>query len=468
LIVRHHLSPRRAAGALGAALAATALAAFAAGSSDPPAAGAAVAPTPITLGPSLTASPGISVSMPPTGLSLEYSVMSQQLGGGACPPPALVAELQRLGDPPLQLGGLSQDHTVPAGAYPQPPTSWEAGTLFELSPGFWSQLHCLLASTKEPVTVGLNVQNGTPAWAAQMASEAQGAATAGLSFSLGNEPDRYKYPNWSALDKPFAGEEAASAGLYEQVANQLRPAIGANPLIGPELATPATWRRQLPKVVRALRMQTLAVHMYPLTTCASALDATIKGLLSPRTGDAPSRLAWVAADARAQALPAIISEANSISCGGRPGVSNSAASAVWAVRFVLSALQSGFLEVRFHFSGNSYDPFVVRGAQVIERPLAGAMAALNQWLPPGATLRPVPIKGLVATAVAEPKGTSLLLLDNETLTPQTVLLRGAAAVQLTSFSSTHAGAVVVNRNSPSGRIRATIAPNSVVAVDFAP
>jgi hypothetical protein len=45
-----------------------------------------------------------------------------------------------------------------------------------------------------------------------MATEAQGAAVAGLS-SLGNEPDRYRYPNWGALDKPFAGEEAA-AGLY--------------------------------------------------------------------------------------------------------------------------------------------------------------------------------------------------------------------------------------------------------------
>jgi hypothetical protein len=406
--------------------------------------------------------------MAPAGLSLEYAVMAQQLGSAACPPPALVAELARLGSPPLQLGGLSQDQTVPAGALPNPPTSWDEATLYPLSSGFWSQVHCLLASTREALTVGLNVHTGTPAWAAQMATEAQGAAVAGLSFSLGNEPDRYRYPNWAALDKPFAGEEAAAAGLYVQLANLLRPGIGSNPLIGPELATAATWRKRLPLVVKALGMQTVAVHMYPLTTCRSALEATIKGLLTSRAGNAPARLAWVAADARELGLPAIISEANSISCGGRPGVSNSPASAVWAMRFVLAALESGFLEVRFHFSGNSYDPFVVRGSRVIERPLGGAMAALNQWLPVGSTLRPVHVKGLVASAIAESQGSSVLLLDNETLRAAPVLLRGANAVQLTIFSSHHAGPSVKNLGSPSGRIKISVAPNSVVAVTFVP
>ena len=449
------------------ALAVASMAAGWAGVLPASAAGAPARPA-VTLGPSLTAAQGVPVTMAPTGLSLEYAVMAQQLGSAGCPPPALVAELARLGSPPLQLGGLSQDQTVPAGAMPNPPTSWDEATLYPLSSGFWSQLHCLLASTREPLTVGLNVHTGTSAWAAQMATEAQGAAVAGLSFSLGNEPDRYRYPNWAALDKPFAGEEAAAAGLYVQLANLLRPGIGASPLIGPELATAATWRKRLPLVVKALGMQTVAVHMYPLTTCRSAKEATIKGLLTSRAGNAPARLAWVAADARELGLPAIISEANSISCGGRPGVSNSPASAVWAIRFVLAALESGFLEVRFHFSGNSYDPFVVRGSRVIERPLGGAMAALNQWLPVGSTLRPVHVKGLVASAIAESQGSSVLLLDNETLRAAPVLLRGANAVQLTIFSSHHAGPSVKNLGSPRGRIKISVAPNSVVAVTFVP
>src|SRR4029077_9742992 len=114
------------------------------------------------------------------------------------------------------------------------------------------------------------------------------------------------------------------------------------------------------------------------TDCGSPRAVTIKGLLSSRAANAPARLAWVVADARAAGAPAIISEANSVSCGGLGGVSDSPATAVWAARFVLSALKTGFGEVRFHFSGGSYDPFVVQGAQVLTRPLESVLAGLNQ------------------------------------------------------------------------------------------
>ncbi len=57
------------------------------------------------------------------------------------------------------------------------------------------------------------------------------------------------------------------------------------------------------------------------------------------------------------------------------------------MRFVLSALKTGFHEVRFHFSGRSYDPFIVRGEEVLARPLESALAALNHWLPIGSSLQ---------------------------------------------------------------------------------
>src|SRR6202012_1081902 len=109
--------------------------------------------------------------------------------------------------------------------------------------------------------------------------------------------------------------------------------------------------------------------------------ATIKGLLSGGVGAAPSRLAWVGADARALGIPAVIPDANSVSCGGKAGVSDTRAAAVWAVRFVLSALKTGFAEVRFHFSGDPYDPFSLVNGEVVRRPIEAAMVALGQWLP---------------------------------------------------------------------------------------
>ncbi|MGO9322272.1 MAG: hypothetical protein ACLQBY_15925 [Solirubrobacteraceae bacterium] len=426
-------------------------------------------PAEVTLTPTLTAAPGASVTMPPVGLSIEYPVMAEDLGSEACPPSALATELLRLGSPPLELAGVSQDMTAPSGALSGSPTSWETATLYSLPASFWSQLHCLLMTAKDPLTVGLNMRTGNLSWAAQMAAEAQSAATDGVSFSLGNEPDLYGLPNYASLDKPLAGEEAAAANLYVSLATYLRPAIGSAPLVGPELARPADWRFALPHVLEQLHEQTVGVHLYPLTACVTPRAVTIGGLLSPQAADGPARLAWVVSDARAAGAAAIISEANSASCGGLAGVSDSPAAAVWAVRFVLSALKTGFGEVRFHFSGNSYDPFVVRGAEVLTRPLESALVALNQWLAPGSSLRTVPgVRGLLATAVGEPGGGILLILDNERAQARPVLLRDAYHVDTAMLSPVRAGLQTATLSSARGRIRLSVPENSVLAVSTTP
>jgi hypothetical protein len=425
-------------------------------------------PSEVTLAPTLAAGPGVAVTEPPVGLSIEYPVMAADLGSAACPSPALPAELLRLGSPPLELAGVSQDLTVPSGALSGQPSSWETATLYSLPAAFWTQLHCLLSAARDPLTVGLNMRIGNLAWATRMAAEAQAAATNGLAFSLGNEPDLYGLPNYSSLDKPLPGAEGAEASLYLQLAAYLRPAAGQAAVIGPELSRPASWRGQLPRVLAQLHPQTVGVHLYPLTTCRSPREVTLGGVLSPQAADAPARLSWVVADARADGLPAIISEANSASCGGRAGVSNSPAAAVWAVRFVLSALKTGFGEVRFHFSGNPYDAFVVSGGSVIARPLESALVALNQWLPVGSSLRTVPgVRELVASAVRQPDGTTILILDNERDRARPVLLHSFQGVraQLLAPTRTELGGEGL---APShGSIRLTLAPNSVLAITAA-
>jgi hypothetical protein len=176
----------------------------------------------------------------------------------------------------------------------------------------------------------------------------------------------------------------------------------------------------------------------------------------------------VVADASAAQAPAILSEANSSSCGGVSGVSDSPAAAVWAVRFVLSALKTGFREVRFHFSGGPYDPFVVHGEEVVARPLESALAALNQWLPVGSSLRSLDVRGLVATAVTQTAGTGLLILDNERSLAAPVVLRGERSVSIQALGPTRAGVLSTELTSPAERIELTVAPNSVLAVSPSP
>src|SRR6185312_15702367 len=181
--------------------------------------------------------------------SLEYPVMATQLGPGECPPPALAAELQRLGSPPLQLAGQSQDFTVPAASATPAPQSWEDLTAYPLPAAFWSRLHCLLSTTHEPLTAGLNVRAGRLAWAQEIVAGATSAATDGVAFSLGNEPDLYYLPNYSSLGKPLAGEEASAVSLYLRAAGSMRLAVGGAPLVGPELSGPSHWRASLPRVI---------------------------------------------------------------------------------------------------------------------------------------------------------------------------------------------------------------------------
>jgi hypothetical protein len=420
-------------------------------------------PPQVTLTPT-TGAGGLTVTMPPVGLSLEYPVMARDLGTGACAPPALISELQQLGSPPLALAGDSQDETAPFGALPSPSQSWEAATLYTLPASFWTQLHCLLTSTPDPLTVGLNARTGQLAWATQIVAGAESAATDGLDFSLGNEPDLYPLPNYSELDKPQPAEETVAVDTYLQIAEQLKPALGEAPVIGPELARPTHWQHELPRVIAQLHEQTVGVHLYPLTSCATPKAVTIPGLLSTEAAETPRALAWVVADAAAAQAPAIISEANSASCGGVAGVSNSPASAVWAVRFVLSALKTGFQEVRFHLSGGPYDPFAVNGEEVLSRPLESALVALNQWLPVSSSLRSLHVRGLVATAISRPTGPGLVILDNESRTAQPVLLRGASSASVQTLGPTRTGLLSAELTSPGDRIKLTVAPESVLAV----
>ena len=284
--------------------------------------------------------------------------------------------------------------------------------IYQLPAGFWSQLHCLLTSTQEPLTVGLNMRTGNLAWATQMAAEARSAARQRADFSFGNEPDLYDLPNYAALDKPLAGEEATDVGRYLQVAQSPQASLaGSEAVIGPELAVASRWRQRCRIVVQALGLGTVGVHIYPLSACRTPRRShDLRAAVEPSVGNAPERLSWVAIAAHAVGLPAIISEANSVSCGGQGRASRqSPASAVWAA--ALRALGPGRRASTRCASTSAATPMTrscSSGGQVSARPLER-----TRWWRSTRGCPSVPPFGASACAVRRPSWAACSRLPRE-------------------------------------------------------
>jgi hypothetical protein len=407
------------------------------------------------------AGPAITIGAHPVGLSIEYPLLVRDLGAGGCPPPELVAAITALGSPVLRIGGDSQDKLAPAGSAP-------AGDLSVLPAHFWSQLGCLERETRIPVVVGLNVAWGRRTWAAAMAAGARSAVPRSrLSFELGNEPDIYGDPvpwwNGRALTT-----ERMPWRTYLARVRALAAVLGPRTsLEGPDFAS-GRWVARVPALARTLHLAKLDAHFYPLDGCHDPGAATT-ALLSRQIQSKLDERVRLARDARAAGLPAVISEANSISCGGQPGASDEPAAAVWALRMILTALRDGFVSVRFHSSGGSYDPFVVHDGAVATRPLYAGLREAAALLTPGAKLRPIPdASSLDGVEITARDGAQTFVLSDYGSAAAWVALHATAPVRVLRVAAEAPALSSATVAAAAGVVRVKLAPNSVDAVTLAP
>jgi hypothetical protein len=416
------------------------------------------APAALALG--AAAGTAIKIDAKPVGLSIEYPLLARELGERRCPPAALVRAIRGLRSPTIRIGGDSQDQTAPASTPPHPGVS-------DLPSGFWSRLGCLQRETDATVVVGLNLASGEPAWAATMAADARAVIpTSRLTFELGNEPDIYgsRVPWWNGTGLVRAPMPFAT---YLARARALAAALGPSSSIeGPDFAS-GRWVKALPALARTLHLSALDAHFYPLDACRTSAGASAAALLSRAIQLKLDERVRVARDARAAGLPAVISEANSISCGGVAGVSDSPAAAVWAVRLVVVALRSGFDSVRFHSSGGAYDPFVLRGGRLTLRPLYRGLQAAAALLLPGATLRAIPsAKALDGVAISAAASTTDVL-SNYTAAPRAVTVPTHGRARVEAIVARMPTVRVWTVTGSGGRALVTLPANSVVAITTA-
>jgi hypothetical protein len=410
------------------------------------------------------ASAAVVVSRSPFGLSVEYPLLERALGPGPCPSPALVAAIQQLGTPSLRVGGDSQDLAGPSTAYH-----------YYVPPTFWTTLGCLVRETGVQVTVGLNFATAPLTDALTTVSAAEQAIPAAqLSFSLGNEPDLYGIshilPNEPSFTVPAFRSSPWTAKEFVAEWDSRRAALGPIPIEGPDFAG-SHWASTIARQLAADPPTTFSVHDYPTSACgAGALRTTAARVLSRHASvGLLSKYDWLLRIARATGRALVVSESNSASCGGQPGVSNTPVAGIWAVRFVISALLEGFAQVRFHSAGTSYDPFVFNpDGTITMRPLAHALLFLHRWIPIGSEIASSAHNPKVLAASVSTDGHTSMIVSSFATKPLpfTIAVPTAAASlatdTLTSASSVEApGSVAVSGH----RARLLLAPNTVVAIE---
>jgi hypothetical protein len=296
-------------------------------------------------------SPGRVVPEGFLGLSVEWSTLFDYLGDGAGNPrPStvkLLADFAQDGHRPLvRIGGNSQDlvwWNPTGGALP-------ARARISVSPLHIATLARLQAALGNQLVIGLNLALGDVDNAAALAAAARAAiAPDGIAaFELGNEPDSY-VPTHRQSGYDWAAYLSEVRGLRDGVATRLAPAAKI-PFMWPALAT-ARWLPNLDGEVAGGRSLggMVSAHKYPFTVCGGLPPPRPSDLLGDlaTTGLATGLAPHIKA-ARDAGVRFRMSEVNTVSCGGAPGVSDTYAAALWAAAFAMQMAAAGADGVDFH------------------------------------------------------------------------------------------------------------------------
>lgn len=307
------------------------------------------------------------------------------------------------GDGPmvLRVGGDSADH-----AFWDPRLRTLPRWAFTLTPEWTRWLAGIVDRLGVRLIMDLNLLTDTPQTAAQWAwaAESRLPRHSILGFEIGNEPDIYSRTGWlrATAGDLLAGRllpTALTVGDYRSAfrayASALRRVAPRLPLIGPAVAEPRVHGRWVRALLAApppgLRM--ISVHRYPYSGCVrprSASFPTIKRLLSPHASTVlAAQLAPLIAATHRAGFPFRLTELNSVTCGGRPRVSDAFATALWAPDTLFALLRARADGVNLHVRANTINaPFAFTRRGLFARPLLYGLVMFARTLAGGSALLP--------------------------------------------------------------------------------
>jgi hypothetical protein len=312
-------------------------------------------------------------AVPPDFLGLSFEATSLGTMAEYAKRGDFAALLRSLGGGVIRFGGVSADTQVGWADSSAGRPAWASTAIVA---GELEGLARLANETGWHVLLTLGLAHYEPAVAAREAAAAHAALGSALTaLEIGNEPDAYSHHGLRGA--------AWGYGQYDTQVDGYRKAItrltGPLPLAGPGVSGSHAYARWGSGEAAALRPRLLTGHHYPLG-CHQQPQPSIGRLLSLHTRLAEqASLRRYMAVARARGIGFRLDEVGSVSCGGRAGISDTFASALWGVRYVTAAMSAGVEGINFEGNVGNCSGYSPLCASTPEQMAAGQLHAQPAW-----------------------------------------------------------------------------------------
>ncbi len=307
--------------------------------------------------------PGLAIPADFVGLSTEKKLMTRDCFSGRNT--QLINLCRTLGPGVWRIGANNVDSTFyQADANPALESMQDNRYVTEprtIGPKAVEAFFDFARATGWKVVYGVNLGAKDPAMAAAEAAYAlQVGSQELLAIEIGNEPNLYpKGPKREGIRPGNWGYPQYKAE-FAATADAIVARSPKAPLTGPAVTKSTKW---MPLFLGDFkdRIVLATSHVYPLSAPETDPKAerftSIEKLLGEKH---PEDWSVKLADAQAAGVPFRIAECNSASGGGKRGVSNAFASALWSIDFLFDVARLGGKGVNLHgsFTANNYSPIV--------------------------------------------------------------------------------------------------------------
>ncbi|MGC1548798.1 MAG: hypothetical protein WA777_09720 [Rhodanobacter sp.] len=242
----------------------------------------------------------------------------------------------------LRIGGNTSDFSVWSEYQGKLPVfENKPGVVFKrpylVTPQQLANLADFLRATGWRLIFGVNLKIDNPEMAAQLAEAVHKAVGEHLlAIQIGNEPNDFPHVGGTY----FSYDEYIQA--WQRSAQAIRKAVSV-PIAGPDTGANTDWvlrfAEQVPDIVAVSRHYYRGGAMDPTTSIAELLSG------DPQFFKEAAQISQVAGKRQ---LPFYLSEANSYWSGGKLGVSNTFASALWGGDFALASAKAGVHGINIH------------------------------------------------------------------------------------------------------------------------